>query len=59
VVASLLGRHRAGTVAAGGRGPLVHGRIGILRALNRNVERTFNPDRKTSIGGRRKLKRDQ
>jgi len=35
-------------------------RIGVMRALNRNVERTFNPSRKdTNWGGKRKLKRDQ
>jgi hypothetical protein len=29
-------------MAAEDRGPLMHARIGVLRALNRNVERTFN-----------------
>src|SRR6266576_3147857 len=33
-------------------------RIGIMRALNRHVERVFNPDRKEHHWGRRKLKRD-
>jgi hypothetical protein len=37
-------------MAAEGRGPLMHARIGVLRALNRNVERTFNSDSKTPIG---------
>jgi hypothetical protein len=37
-------------MAAEGRGPLLHVRVGMLRALNRHVERVFNPDRKTSIG---------
>jgi hypothetical protein len=46
-------------MAAEGRGPLIHARIGILRALNRNVERVFNPDRKDTHRGKRKLKRDQ
>jgi hypothetical protein len=46
-------------MAADGRRPLMHVRIGILRALNRNVERTFNPDRKDKHWGQRKLKRDQ
>ena len=32
-------------MAAEGRGPLMHARIGVLRALNRHVVRTFNPDR--------------
>jgi hypothetical protein len=31
-------------MAAENRGPLMHARIGMLRALNRNVERVFNPD---------------
>jgi hypothetical protein len=33
-------------MAAEDRGPLMHARIGMLRALNRHVERVFNPDRK-------------
>ena len=33
-------------MAAEGRWPLMHSRIGMLRALNRNTERVFNPDRK-------------
>jgi hypothetical protein len=32
--------------AAEGRDFLVHARIGVPRALNRHVERVFNPDRK-------------
>jgi hypothetical protein len=31
-------------------GPTMMARIGIIRALNRNVERVFNPDRKASAG---------
>jgi hypothetical protein len=46
-------------MAAEGRGPLLHARVGVLRALNRNVERVFNPDRKDAHWGKRKLKRDQ
>jgi hypothetical protein len=34
-------------------------RIGVMRALNRHVERVFNPDRKDHHRGKRKLKRDQ
>jgi hypothetical protein len=34
-------------------------RIGVMRALNRQVERVFNPDRKDPHWGRRKLARDQ
>ena len=39
-------------------GPPMFARIGIMRALNRNVERTFIPSRKDAHWGRRKLKRD-
>ena|ERR1700724_997064 len=39
-------------------GPTMFARIGVMRALNRNVERTFNPSRKDTHWGRRKLKRD-
>jgi hypothetical protein len=46
-------------MAAEGRGPLLHARVGVLRALNRNLERAFNPDRKDTQWGRRKLKRDE
>ena len=46
-------------MAAEDRGPLLHARVGMLRALNRDVEREFNPDRKDPHWGRRKLKRDQ
>jgi hypothetical protein len=42
-----------------GGGWLMLARIGILRALNRNVERVFNPDRKDHHWGKRKLKRDE
>jgi len=38
-------------MAAEGRGPLMHARIGVLRALNRHVERVFNPDRKDTHWG--------
>jgi hypothetical protein len=34
-------------------------RIGMTRALNRHVERVFNPDRKDHNWGRRKLARDR
>jgi hypothetical protein len=36
----------------------MHARIGVMRALNRSVVREFNPDRKDTHWGRRKLKRD-
>jgi hypothetical protein len=46
-------------MAAEGRGPLLHARVGVLRALNRNVERVFNPDRKDTHWGKRRPKKDQ
>ena len=46
-------------MAAEVRGPLMHARVGVLPALNRNVERVFNPDRKDTHWGKRKLKRDR
>jgi hypothetical protein len=45
--------------AAEGRDFMMHARIGMLKALNRNVERVFNPDRKDPHWGKRKLRRDQ
>jgi hypothetical protein len=44
--------------AAEDRGPMMFARIAILKALNRHVERAFNPSRKDTHWGRRKLKRD-
>ena len=46
-------------MAAENRGPLMHARIGMLRALNRHVERTFSSSRKDMHWAKRKLKRDQ
>jgi hypothetical protein len=40
-------------------GPTMFARIGIMKALNRHVERTFNPDRKDTHWGKCKLKRNQ
>jgi hypothetical protein len=40
-------------------GPTMMARIGIMRALNRHVERVFNPARKDPSWGRRKLARDR
>jgi len=37
----------------------MHARVGVLRALNRNVGRVFNSDRKDTHWGKRKLKRDE
>jgi hypothetical protein len=40
-------------------GPTMFARISVMKALNRHVERTFNPDRKDTHWGQRKLKREQ
>jgi hypothetical protein len=40
-------------------GPTMMARIGVMRALNRHVVREFDPDRKDTHWGKRKLKRDQ
>ena len=40
-------------------GPTMFARIGVMRALNRNVERMFDTSRKDHHWGRRKLARDQ
>ena len=40
-------------------GPTMMARIGMLRALNRNVEREFDSSRKDTHWGQRKHKRDQ
>jgi len=40
-------------------GPKMFARIGIMRALNRHVERVFDPSRKDPHWGRRKLVRDR
>ncbi len=45
-------------MAAEGRGPLMHARIGVMQALYRNVERVFT-DRKDHHWGKRKLARDR
>ena len=45
-------------VAAPGR-PRLFSRIGVMRALNRHVERVFDPSRKEKHWGRRKLARDR
>ena len=39
-------------------GPAMFARIGMMRALNRGVERVFNSDRKDHHWGKRKLKRE-
>jgi len=40
-------------------GPTMFARIGIMRAMNRHGERVFNPSRKDTRWGRRKLTRDR
>jgi hypothetical protein len=40
-------------------GPTMFARIGVMRALNRHVERVFDPSRKDRHWGQRKLKRDE
>jgi hypothetical protein len=40
-------------------GPAMFARIGVMRALNRHVERVFDPSRKERHWGRRKLARDR
>ena len=40
-------------------GPTMMARIGVMRALNRHVEREFDPSRKETHWGKRKLKRDE
>jgi hypothetical protein len=45
-------------VATSSGGPTMMARIGVMRALNRHVLRTFSPTRKEPHWGRRNLKRD-
>jgi hypothetical protein len=45
--------------AAEGRDFMMHARIGMMRAINRHIERVFDPSRKDKHWGKRKLKRDQ
>jgi hypothetical protein len=40
-------------------GPTMFARIGIMRALNRHVERMFDASRKDHHWGKQKLKRDE
>jgi hypothetical protein len=40
-------------------GPTMMARIGVLRALNRHIQRVFDPSRKDTHWGQRKLKRDE
>jgi hypothetical protein len=47
------------TKAAEHGGPVEFPRIATLRAINRHVERVFDPTRKDTHWGRRKLARDR
>ena len=40
-------------------GPTMFARIDVMRALDRHVESVFDPSRKDTKWGRRKLARDQ
>jgi hypothetical protein len=40
-------------------GPTMLARIGVMRGLNRHIERVFNQTRNATHWGERKLKRDQ
>jgi hypothetical protein len=40
-------------------GPPMFARIGVMQAINRHVERVFDPSRKDHHWGRRKLARDR
>jgi hypothetical protein len=46
-------------LAAEHDGPTMFARIGVMRALNRHVQRVFDPARKNKHWGKRRLKRDQ
>jgi hypothetical protein len=49
----------ASILVATSGGPTMFARIGVMRALNRHVERVFDPSRKEKHWGRRKLARDR
>jgi len=40
-------------------GPTMFARIGVMRALNRHIERVVDPSRKDHHWGRRQLARDR
>jgi hypothetical protein len=46
-------------MAAEGRGPTMHARIGVMQALNRNTERKFKTGEKQTNWGKRTLARDR
>ena len=43
-------RYRGTVLVVKQNGPTMFARIGVMKALNRGVERVFNPDRKDSPG---------
>jgi hypothetical protein len=47
------------TRAAEHNGPMIFAQMGMLQAIHRHHKRVFNPDRKDTHWGKRKLKRDQ
>jgi hypothetical protein len=47
------------TQAAEHCGPMIFAQMGMLQAIHRHHKRVFNPDRKDTHWGKRKLKRDQ
>ena len=56
---NLSSRAGSGLLLVSRSGPTMIARIGGMKALNRYVVREFNPDRKETRWGKRKLKRDQ
>jgi hypothetical protein len=47
------------TRAAEHGGPMIFAQMGMMQAVHRHQKRVFNPDRKDTHWGKRKLKRDQ
>ena len=47
------------TQAAENGGPMIFAQMGMMQAIHRHHKREFNPDRKDTHWGKRKLKRDQ
>jgi hypothetical protein len=47
------------TQAAERGGPMIFAQMGKMQAIHRHRQRVFNPDRKETPWGKRKLKRDR
>jgi hypothetical protein len=47
------------TRAAEHGGPMIFAQMGMLQAIHRHHKRVFNPERKDTHWGKRKLKRDR